>query len=51
MKQYGYDNFQFETLETVQFSERQEVYDIEDTYIDKFDSIYKGYNTRINYES
>ena len=38
-------------LETVQFSERQELYDIEDTYTIKSDSINKGYNTRINYES
>ena len=48
---YGYDNFQFEILETVQFSERQELYDIEDAYMIKLDSINKGYNTRINYES
>ena len=48
---YGYDNFQFEMLETVQLSERQELYDIEDTYMIRFDSINKGYNTRINYES
>ena len=48
---YGYDNFQFELLETVQFSERQELYDIEDAYMIQFDSINTGYNTRIHYES
>ena len=48
---YGYDNFQFEILETVQFSERQELYDIEYAYMIKSGSINKGYNTRINYDS
>ena len=35
---YGYDNFQCEILETAQFSERQELYDIEDAYMIKFDT-------------
>ena len=47
---YGYDNFQFKLSETVQFSERQELYDIEDAYMIKPDSFNKGYNTRRNYE-
>ena len=38
-------------LETVQFSEIQEVFDIDDTYMIKFNSINNGFNTRINYES
>ena len=50
LKQYGYDNFEFEVLETVQFNERQELYDIEDTYMIKFDSIKNGYNTRRFYK-
>ena len=48
LKQYGYDNFKFEILETIQFSEKQELYDIEDLYIIKYDSIKHGYNTRRN---
>ena len=46
----GISNLTFEILETVQFSERQELYDIEDAYMIKFDSINKGFNTRIHYE-
>ena len=45
------DNFQFEILETVQFSEIQEVFDIEDIYMIKFNSIQNGFNTRRTYET
>ena len=48
LQKYDVSNFQFEILETVQFSERQELYDIEDTYLIEFDSIKNGYNTRRN---
>ena len=48
LKQYGYDNFKFEILETVNFSEKQELYDIEDMYIINYDSIRNGFNTRRN---
>ena len=51
LQKYNYENFQFEILETVQFSERQELYDIEDTYMIKSDSIKSGYNTRRNYSA
>ena len=50
IKQYQYNNFKFEILETVKFSEIQELYDIEDTYIIKYDSIKHGFNTRRNYK-
>ena len=50
IKQFGYNNFKFEILETVKFSEKQELYDIEDSYIIKYDSIKNGYNTRKNYK-
>ena len=50
IKQYQYNNFKFEILETVKFSEIQELYDIEDTYIIKYDSIKNGFNTRRNYK-
>ena len=48
LKQYGYDNFKFEILETVKSSENQELYDVEYMYIIKYDSIKNGYNTRRN---
>ena len=44
----GYGNFNFEVLEEVQFSDRTELYDVEDTYILKYDSISNGWNTRRN---
>ena len=50
MKLHKYDNFKFEILEIVKFSEKQKLYDIEDLYISKYDSIKHGYNTRNNYE-
>ena len=50
MKQYGYDNFIFEILETVIFSEKQELYDVEDMYTIKYDSIKNGHNTRVNFK-
>ena len=50
LQKYGISNFQFEILETLQFSERQELYDIEYTYMIQSDSINKGFNTRRNYE-
>ena len=50
IKQFGYKNFKFEILETVKFSEKEELYDIEDLYISKYDSIKNGYNTRRNYK-
>ena len=39
----------FEILDNIKFSDWNEMYDIEDEYIIKFDSIKKdGWNTRIN---
>ena len=42
LKQYGYDIFKFEILETVKFSEKQELYDIEYMYIIKPNSTKMG---------
>jgi len=42
----GLNNFKFEILETVNYYERQDLYDIENNYIIKYDSINKGYNCR-----
>ena len=48
IERIGYNNFKFEILETVKFTERAELYDIEDTYILNYDSIHNGWNTRRN---
>ena len=48
MEQYGYDSFKFEILETVRFSEKQELYDVEYMYMINYDSINNGYTTRRN---
>ena len=48
IQQRGYSSFAFEILEKVRFSERQELYDLEDEYITKYDSINNGFNSRRN---
>ena len=48
IQEYGYKQFKFEILETVQFSERTELYELENQYIIKYDSISNGFNTRRN---
>jgi group I intron endonuclease len=50
IQKYGYKQFKFEILETLQFSERTELYDLENQYIIKYDSINNGFNTRRNYK-
>ena len=47
----GYNNFKFEIVRVVEYGDRQELYDIEDEYIEKYDSIRHGYNTRRNYKN
>ena len=47
IQEVGY-NFEFEILDKMNFNEWNELYDIEDEYIRKFDTINNGYNTRIN---
>ena len=48
IQQHGYSSFAFEILEKVRFSERQELYDLEDEYITRYDSINNGFNSRRN---
>ena len=48
LKEHGYDNFQFEILETVRFGEASELHDLENDYIAKYDAIGNGFNTRRN---
>jgi group I intron endonuclease len=50
IQKYGYKQFKFEILETLQFGERTELYDVENQYIIKYDSINNGFNTRRNYK-
>jgi group I intron endonuclease len=48
IKKIGYDNFEFEILETIKFVDIKELYELEDLYIQKYDSIVKGWNFRRN---
>ena len=48
IQQHGYSSFAFEILEKARFSKRQELYDLEDEYITKYDSIDNGFNSRRN---
>ena len=48
IQEIGYNSFEFEILDEVKFSDWDEIYDVEDEYIIKFDSISNGYNTRRN---
>ena len=44
----GYNNFKFEKIETIKFSDRQELFDLENHYIQFYDSVKNGYNSRYN---
>ena len=48
IQEIGYDNFQFEVLDKIKFNDWNELYEVEDEYIIKFDSINNGHNTRRN---
>ena len=48
IKEYGYNNFTFEILETKNYSEREELFDLEDYYINKYDTVSNGWNWRKN---
>ena len=48
MQRYGYKQFKFEILEKLSFSDKSELYDLENQYIIKYDSVNNGYNTRKN---
>ena len=51
IREYGYKQFKFEILETIKFGERTELYDLENQYIIKYDSISNGFNWRHNVKS
>ena len=44
----GLNNFEFELLETVNYYDRSDLYDIENNYIIKYDSVINGFNSRMN---
>lgn len=48
IQRYGYKQFDFEILEKLQYSDKSELYDLENQYIIKYDSINNGYNCRRN---
>ena len=48
IQRYGYKQFNFEILEKLQYSNKSELYDLENQYIIKYDSINNGYNCRRN---
>ena len=48
IQRYGYKQFKFEILDTLQFSETSELHDLENQYIIKYDRINNGYNLRRN---
>jgi hypothetical protein len=48
IQRYGYKQFKFEILDTLQFSDTSELHDLENQYIIKYDSINNGYNWRRN---
>jgi predicted GIY-YIG superfamily endonuclease len=45
---HGYDNFNFKVLETLEFNNIKDLWELEDKYISKYDSINNGYNIRRN---
>ena len=49
IEKYGYDKFEFIILETIQYGEKQELYELGNTYIIKHNNITNGYNYRRNY--
>ena len=42
---YGFDSFNYKVLETIKYSNIRELWDLEDTYIIKYESIDNGYNS------
>ena len=44
----GLNNFEFEVLETVNYYDRADLYEIENNYIIKYDSVNNGFNSSRN---
>ena len=47
-KKHGFDNFKYKVLQTIKYSSIRELWELEDTYINKFNSIENGFNCRFN---
>ena len=47
---FGFDNFTYKVLDKIDYSNISELWELEDKYIDKYDSINNGYNIRYNRE-
>ncbi len=48
LKEHGHTNFKWEVLETISYSNINDLYRLEDKYIDEYNSIQYGYNMRYN---
>ena len=48
IKNIGLDKFEFEILEKVNYYNRTELFEIENNYIIKYDSVNNGFNSRRN---
>jgi hypothetical protein len=48
LKHFGCDAFKWEVLETISYCDNNELYRLEDSYIDKYNSIECGFNMRYN---
>ena len=48
IQKYGYKQFEFEIQEKLQYSDKSELYDLENQYIIKYDSVNNGFNFRRN---
>ena len=51
IKQIGIKQFKFEILETVEYNDKEELFDIENDYIIQYDAINNGFNSRRNYKT
>ena len=48
VKDHGHKAFEWKVLETISYSDINDVYRLEDSYINKYNSIQCGYNLRYN---
>ena len=46
IKQIGCNNFKFDVIDTLHFNDRNDLFDLENQYIIKYDSISNGWNWR-----
>ena len=51
LRKYGADNFEWSVVTTIHYSKTDDLFNLEDSYILKHDSINNGYNSRLNLKS